>query len=540
MKGLLVITIGFILIFALLLGGCGESSTTPAAPATQAPAKTSAAPAATSAAAPAKTSAAPAAGTPKYGGTLTFIGDTGPGAVLGYPPEMFTAVTHWWCYNGLVKDWWNGDITPDLAESWEVDTAEPSITFHLRKGVKYHDGSTMDAEAVKFSYDLQLDANTRPAWKKWEVIDDYTVKVTLNYFDNTILRTFENEQVVSPTQFKNEGAEGMRRTPIGTGPFYFVKYDQDSLMVGKRFDDYWEEGKPYLDEIHQIYIPDKTTKKAAMQSNEGDVVLVEMGKETYDYTQMGLFDALIQPQATTFMIFDDGNEDSPWTDIKLRQAVALSIDREWLAKNLGYGQWEPCWQLPPRPSTCYDPNFNEYPRDIEKAKQLLAEAGYPNGIKTQLLPNPEGVNRDLWVAVQSQLREAGIDCDLQFMEGAKFTDLRHGAGWHDAIVADTMPSWGNMNVAIEMMFGAKAQFFPSMNRQRPDWVEAITASKATEKMDVKLVQKACQVLYDNYSVIPVGEAGRCYIWWPYVKDAGFGKRGAYFWAWAHENVWLDK
>ncbi len=526
MKRILFIALGIVLIAGLLLSGCsGSTTTSPAAPAvTTKPAATT----------------APTASGPKYGGTLTFVGDTGPGAVLGYPPEMFTAVTHWWCYNGLVKDWWDGRITPDLAESWEVNTSEPSITFKLRKGVKFHDGSTMDAAAVKFSYDLQLEAKKRPAWKSWQIIDDYTIKVVLNYFDNTILRTFENEQVVSPTQFKNEGVEGMRKKPVGTGPFQFVKYDQDTLMVGKKFNDYWEKGKPYLDEIHTIYIPDKTTKKAAMQSGQGDVVLVEMGKETDDYKKMGKFEALIQPQATTFMIFDDGNPTSPWTDIRLRQAVALSIDREWLAKNLGFGQWEPCYQLPPRPSTCYDKNFNNYPRDIAKAKQLLADAGYPNGIKTKLLPNPEGVNRDLWVAVQSQLREAGIDADLQFLEGAKFTDLRHGAGWQDGIVADTMPSWGNMNVAIDMMFGPTAQFFPSMNRQREDWVAAITASKSTEKMDIGLVQKACKVLYDNYSVIPVGEAGRCYIWQPYVKDAGFGERGAYFWAWAQENVWLDK
>jgi hypothetical protein len=107
-------------------------------------------------------------------------------------------------------------------------------------------------------------------------------------------------------------------------------------------------------------------------------------------------------------------------------------------------------------------------------------------------------------------------------------------------VADTMPSWGNMNVAIDMMFGPKAVFFPSMNKSRGNWVAALNASMTTEKVDVALEQKAMRVLYDNASVIPVNEAGKCYVWQPYVKDAGFGDRGAYFWTWAQENVWLDK
>jgi ABC-type transport system substrate-binding protein len=393
---------------------------------------------------------------------------------------------------------------------------------------------------VKFSYDGQIEAKKRPAWKNIEIIDDNTIKINLNYYDNTILRSFENEQVISPTEFAKFGLDYMRKNPIGTGPFKFVKYDQDTLLVGEKFKDYWDTGKPYLDRIETVYIPDRTTQKAAMQSGQGDVVLVEYGKQTDDYKKMNMFDMLAQPQATAFMVFDDLNKDSPFYNQKVREAVDYAINREWLATNLGFGQWQPCYQLPPRPSTAWDKTYTGRQHDVAKAKALLAEAGYPNGFQTQLLPNPEGVNRDVWVAVQSQLAEAGIKADLQFLEGAKFVDVRMGAGWHNAIVADTMPSWGNMNVAINMMYGPDAMFFPSMDKNRPDWVAAINASKATEKVDTALVQKAMRVLYANASVIPVNDAGRCYVWKPYVKDAGFGLRGAYFWAWAMDNVWLDK
>jgi len=538
MKKVLFLTLGIIVILAFAMTACGGNQTTQA-PATSAPAATTGAPA-TSVAVPVKTT--PAAGTPKYGGTLHFVGDTGPGATLGWAPEIFTAVTHWFVYNGLVKDWWDGRITPDLAESWEVDnSANPSITFKLRKGVKFHDGTELNADAVKFSYDGMIEAKKRPLWKSIEVIDEYTVKVNLTKYDNTILRSFESEVITSPTAFAKNGIEWMRKNPIGTGPFKFVKYDQDTLMVGEKNNDYWEAGKPYLDRIETVYIPDKTTKKAAMQSGQGDVALVELGKETFDYKAMKMFDVLDRPQATTFMIFDDLNKDSPFINQKVREAVAYAIDNEWIAKNLGFGEWKTTEQLPPRGNRSFEEGYTGRAHDVAKAKALLAEAGYPNGLQTQLLPNPEGVNRDIWVAIQSQLAEAGIKADLQFLEGAKYTDLRHGSGWQNAIVADTIPSWGNYNVSIDMMFGPEAvQFFPSMDKARDNWVSAINASKVADPVDLELLKKSLHVLYDNASVIPVNESGRCYVSKPYVKGAGFGERGAYFWAWAMEDVWLDK
>jgi peptide/nickel transport system substrate-binding protein len=277
-----------------------------------------------------------------------------------------------------------------------------------------------------------------------------------------------------------------------------------------------------------------------MQAKEGDIVLVEFGKQAADHIAIKDLKVFVQPQATSFVIFDDKNADSPFYNKKVREAVDYAIDRQWLADNLGFGMWKPAYQLPPSNNKAYDPTWTGRKYDLNKAKQLLTEAGFPNGFKTELLPNPTAVNRDIWVAVQSQLAKAGINAELKFLEPGKFAEYRNTGTWKNAIVQDTVPSYGNYNTSLDQMFAPQAGFFQSMDKARPDWAAAYEATSKTETMDAALVQKACRILYENASVIPVTEGGRGYAYQSYVKDGGFGERGAYFWAWAWEKAWLDK
>jgi ABC-type transport system substrate-binding protein len=453
-------------------------------------------------------------------------------------------VGQWFLFDGLLKDWWNGDVTPALAESWDIDMDEPSVTFHLRKDVKFHDGTDFNAEAVKWNYDYFIEAMKHPEWKAFEVIDTYTVKAVFNYWTNDNLRPFESDPVVSPTAFMNAGDTEEQRidwamnNPVGTGPFILESFQQDVRMVAKKNPNYWNAGKPYFDQFEVIYIPDYTTAKAALQAGEADAMLVEFGKQTSDFASAKDFIVFAQPQATTFLVTDDAHADSPFYDQKVREAIDYALDREWLAENLGYGQYQPCYQLSPRTNLAYDPNYVGRQHNVDTAKQLLADAGYPTGLKTQLLPCPLGLQRDVWVAVQSQLAAVGIDAELKFLDMAAFNDYRTPGTWQNAIVGDTCPSWGNMAVGLNMMFGT-GPFFNSMDKNRPDWVEAIAATLSGTKWNPELNRKAEQILYKNASVIPVTEAGRGYVYRSTIKDGNFGARGAYFWAWDWEYAWFD-
>jgi len=531
-KRLLFISLAIVLVLGILISGCGEPEPEPTTtqPTTSQPTQTQ----------PPTTEPSG----PKHGGTFRWIAESAP-TNLGWAPTTFTMVGQYELFDGLVKDWWNGDTTPSLAASWDIDMNEPSVTFHLREDVKFHDGTDFNAEAVKWNYDYFIAAMKHPEWKSFEVIDEYTVKAVFNYWTNDLLRPFESDPVVSPTAFMNAGDTEEERidwamnNPVGTGPFMLESFEQDVKMVMVRNPNYWNDDLPYFDKFEIIYISDYTTAKTALLAGEADAMLVEFGKQTSDFIGVEGFEVFAQPQATNFVVFDDSHPESPFYDQRVREAVDYAIDRDWMAENLGYGLYQPCYQLSPRTNLAYDPNYVGREYNPEKARQLLADAGHPNGIKTQLLPCPLGLNRDVWVALQQQLAEVGIDCELKFLDMAAYNEIRTPGIWSNAIVGDTCPSWGNMAVGLNMMFG-DGPFYNSMDKTRPDWVAAITAALGGEHWSPELNTAAEQVLYKNASVIPFSEAGRGYVYRDTVKDGNFGARGAYFWAWDWEYAWFDE
>jgi peptide/nickel transport system substrate-binding protein len=143
-----------------------------------------------------------------------------------------------------------------MASSYDIAPDKLSVTFHLRKGIKFHDGTELNAEAVKFSYDAQIENNKVPFWESVEDIDEYTVKVNFKSWNNVIISTFGDTgtgMIVSPTAVKENGLEWAKLNPVGTGPFKFESYVQDSKMILTKNDDYWEEGQPYLDGIEYYF-----------------------------------------------------------------------------------------------------------------------------------------------------------------------------------------------------------------------------------------------------------------------------------------------
>jgi peptide/nickel transport system substrate-binding protein len=539
----LFIALAIIVAAGLLVSGCSSGSSTTPAITSKAPAVTSQAPATVSQV-PVVISQSPptqTAAKPKAGGTFTFLSDGSPSAGnIGWPPTAFTMVPQYMMYNSLVKAWWDGTITEDLATSWDIDNKAPAVTFHLRKGVKFHDGTDFNAQAVKYNFDLMIQAKKRPDWKSVDVIDDFTVRVNLTNWRNTIMQVFDGNPMVSPTVAKDKGVEYITQHPSGTGPFTFVEYKQDDHMTLKKNPNYWESGYPLVDTYIIKYVPDQNTRVLAMQKKDGDMMLAELGKPIADFKNTPGLNLFAQPQATAFMIMDDLNPDSPFYNLKVRQAVDYAIDRKWIADNLGYGYWQACYQISPRNNSAFIPDYQGRVYDTAKAKQLLSEAGYANGFKTSLYPNPTALNKDLWVAIQSQLAKVGITADLQFVEATKYNQYRNFGTWKNAIVGDNIPSYGNMNQSLLQDFYPTAEFFKSMNKSPEGWKDAIDAATLIPSYDANLTRKAEKILYDNVSVIPIAEGGRGYVYQNYVMDPGVGKRAAYFWAWDWEHFWLNK
>jgi peptide/nickel transport system substrate-binding protein len=487
---------------------------------------------------PGKTSPVQATSGPKYGGVVRVISDTPAAGVIGWPAQMFSTIGVSYALEGLVREQLNGDLTPLLADSWTVAPDKMSLTFNLKKGIKFHDGTDFNAQAVKFAEEALMTAKMRPFFKSIEVIDDYTVKFNLTEWRLTVLPTFESCDYVSPTAFDKNGLDWAKANPVGTGPYKFKSFTRDVNLVFAKNENYWQKGKPYLDGLEVKYIVDPMTQKAAMQVGDADVLPVDMGKPVADMKAMGKFEVTNQVQTIFTLLPDSANADSPFANKKVREAVEYAIDREEIAKGMGYGMLNAPNQIIPRSNIAYDTSYTGRKYDPAKARQLLTEAGYPGGFKTTITPAANALNKDVWVAVQSYLGAVGIQVELQFIDFAKYSAIRSGATWQ-GLLGEPIVAWGNFDRVLSYWFSPKSAGYKSVNKNLPEWVAAFDASDTALKMDVNLIRKAAMVLQDNALAIPVYEAGRTYAYTPNIKDAGFNTRGIPMY-WNSENIWIDK
>jgi peptide/nickel transport system substrate-binding protein len=259
---------------------------------------------------------------PQLGGILKIIEVTGPKTPFGWPVESVgeSTVAHKPIVESLVRLHYNGRIEPWLAESWKVAPDKSSITFFLRKGVKFHDGTDFNAEAAKFNLDA-LKAGKNPGTEDWgsiDVIDASTVRIGLLKYSNILLSRLAGTpgSMVSPTAFKTKGIEWARWNPVGTGPFEFVSFERDVSMKYKKFYGYWQKGKPYLDGLQYVYIKDPMTQAATIESGEAHVLNTETGKMAADLKAAGL-NVYAADTGVVVLIPDSMNADSPLANRKV-------------------------------------------------------------------------------------------------------------------------------------------------------------------------------------------------------------------------------
>jgi ABC-type transport system substrate-binding protein len=433
-----------------------------------------------------------------------------------------------------------GVPTPWLAEAYEVNTTEPSVTFHLRKGIKFHDGSDFNANVVKFDFDTVISKNKAPYWKSVAVIDDYTVKVTLNYWVNIAMASFSDSAIAliaSMESFKANGEAWANTHPIGTGPFIFQKYDVDSAMYYNKNPNYWQTGKPYVDKIKIVFADDPQTTKNMMIAGEGMAVNYELGKQTQEMLDLG-FKTITQHQATYCLIPDTKNPKSPLANQKVREAIEYAIDKEAIAKGLGYGYWIAPYQLPPKDNAAWNDQLTfKRVYDPAKAKQLLTEAGYPNGFSIEVVPGYQK-NTETSVAIKSYLDAVGIKTTLTIMDTATYNQYRSGDGWANALLMEPIASYANYNQTINYYFAPTTPQFKSWDRTA-GFLEKFNASITAPQADINLIRDLDRYMYENAMVIPVHDGGASLPVAKYVMDGGFLQRNFPVY-WNPESVWLDK
>jgi glutathione transport system substrate-binding protein len=317
-------------------------------------------------------------------------------------------------------------LRPQLAESYEATEDAKEFTFHLRKGVTFHDGTPFNAAAVKFSFDRA--GNPENHLKRQslyvmidhtDVVDDYTVKMVLKYpfgaFVNDVAHP--GALIVSPKSVQQYGKE-VTRHPSGTGPYELVSWSADTLKL-KKNEHYWKPGLPKIDTITYRSVPENGARIAMLQAGEAQFIYPvppEMIKVVQNSPTITVFN---EPSILVRYVYMDTMR-KPFNDPRVRLALNYAVDKQAFIKVVYSGYADPM-DSPMPPLLGFYQKQGSYPYDPAKAKALLAEAGYPNGFEATLTGGASTLIQRGMQFIQQQLGAVGVTLKVEPLEAGVLT-----------------------------------------------------------------------------------------------------------------------
>jgi peptide/nickel transport system substrate-binding protein len=330
-------------------------------------------------------------------------------------------------HDALVKPMPAGDNTPSLAESWTVSKDGLTYEFVLRKGVKFHNGDPVTAEDVKFSFDRYRGAAAKllkDRVKDVQLVDAGRVRFVLKEPWPDFMTFYGTSAtgaawIVPKKYVEKVGDDGFKKAPIGAGPYRFVSSNPGVDLVMEAWDGYWRK-VPHVKRMVFRSMPDETTRAAALKAGDVDIVYLLSGPTAEEVRRSpGLRLAAAKPPGVVFLdLPEQWDPKSPWHDRRVRLAASHALDRTALNRAETLGMSRPTGGLVPRVldfARAYEPPAH----DPARAKQLLAEAGYPSGFDAgDLTPFPPFFS--LAEAIGTQLQAVGIRTRMRTMERAAF------------------------------------------------------------------------------------------------------------------------
>ena len=328
----------------------------------------------------------------------------------------------WLLYDGLTQ--LSADSTkmePALAERWEQSPDGLTYTFTLRKNVRFHDGSTLDAQAVKVSFERQFllaspfySASPPNAYeqvlaglvKQVQILDPLTVAITLQY---PRPQEFANVKIVSPQALVRHGLD-LSRTPVGTGPFHLERWQSDRIVLAP-FPDSWR-GRPRLDQVVFAIVPDTQIAMERLEAGDFDL-MPEVSPQLFDRLAANPIIRLVKVGGLNLRFLGMQLDRPRLQDRRMREGIARAVDRDRLATVLGRGAMLPSRGPLPPASLGYDPQIRQPAHDPRRARELLQEAGAEGSLTLRLLYN---ASLEFWVevaqAIRSDLHKVGVTVEL--------------------------------------------------------------------------------------------------------------------------------
>lgn len=326
----------------------------------------------------------------------------------------------------------DGTWVPFLAESWEADPDALTFTIKLREGIKFSDGSDLNAEVVVWNIEESL-AHGKLADlgdpSSVEALDEYTILLKFeNGWSSVLEELYGMFRVVSKYSYDTYGEDYMKTTPVGTGAFVMTEATPGTSFTFTARDDYWQEGLPYLDEIVMMVITDENTKISALISGELSCATTAKGSTV---AQMAGVDGvksvtLEGPALGSFYAVGMNSVDTPFEDELVRQAAMYALDRDAIGYAISEGLGKGICQFGLEGSNVWLPDdelYSTYDYDPEKAKELLTEAGYPDGFEITFYAASN--QQDFAVAVKSYLDAIGIITEIELHEYSELQSMNN-------------------------------------------------------------------------------------------------------------------
>lgn len=342
-------------------------------------------------------------------------------------------------YEGLVRADQNGNIEPALAESFEVSGDGLTYTFHLRRGVLFHDGEPFTANDVVATFTRDMDkeyGHPHPEYyadiKSINAPDQYTVVFHLDRVDAAFISLLAlGDSVILPADLPPD----IKNHPVGTGPFKFVEWKLGDHLTIARFSAYYREGVPKLDKVTFRFMPDQASGLAALLSGGVDIVARVPAEIALGVKDNPEIETVAGPQ-NLVQILAINNARAPFNDLRVRQAIAYALDRDKIIQGSMFGYGTPIGTHLTPANPYYVDLTGLYPHDPDKARDLLAAAGYPNGFSTTLtLPQPYEIHVRTGEIIADQLSRIGIEAKIELVDwGQWLSRVYHQADYDLTVI----------------------------------------------------------------------------------------------------------